>query len=351
MYPFSSDQGYPKNRWYIAAFSAELSDKPIQRTLLETPVALYRNSKGRAIAMYGICPHRYYPLGLGTIEGDALVCPYHGFTFGDDGRCVRIPSQRTGAGFTQPTYPLVERGTFIWIWMGDPAKADEDRIPDYQKFGLDQPGWVVSGHDYIELKGRSQLLIDNVLDLTHLPHVHHHVAGGESLLKSAQKIEESSDVVRLTQVMSMSWAPYFSLLWGEQSRFDGTREIYSLSEFFGPELVSISGPIARPIENRNTPPENGIGEVYFIHGITPETKKTSHYFSIQTRNFRVDDEKFGKELGELDLVIRNQDKAVIDEVEKWVDYGSARQRELAVKTDRMSLKIRDIIERMIEAEQ
>ncbi|MCB9954856.1 MAG: Rieske 2Fe-2S domain-containing protein [Caulobacterales bacterium] len=351
MYPFPADYCFPHNRWYIAAFSSELSDKPIQRTILETPVAIYRNSSGRAIAMYGICPHRYFPLGLGKIDGDALVCPYHGFAFGDDGKCVRIPSQQTGAGYYQPTYPLVERGTLIWIWMGNPEKADENQIPDYRKFGLDQPGWAVSGHDYIQLKARPQLLVDNVFDLTHLPHVHNQVAGGDSLLNSDQEIEELSDLVRLTQVMRMPWNPYFSMLWGEESRFEEIRNVYAVSEFFGPELVSISGPIARPIENRNMPPEGGIGEVYFIHGITPETKTTTHYFSIQTRNFRVGDDEFGNYLGASDLVIRNQDKTVLDELEKWVDYGSSRQNELAVKTDRMSLKVRGVIQRLIDAER
>lgn len=141
MYPFRTAQAYPRNRWYIAAFSSEISTQPIQRTLLEVPVALYRTEgEGKVVAMYGLCPHRYYPLAMGKVEGDAIVCGYHGFTFAESGKCVRIPSQGTGAGFVQPTYPVEERGTFIWIWMGDAELADPAMIPPYEDFGLDQPG-------------------------------------------------------------------------------------------------------------------------------------------------------------------------------------------------------------------
>ena len=116
MYPFSTLKPYPRNRWYVAAFAREVTQQPIQRTLLDTPVALYRTDAGTAVAMYGLCPHRYYPLAHGKVVGDALVCAYHGFAFAQTGKCIRIPSQNSGAGFSQPTYPLEERGSLIWIW-------------------------------------------------------------------------------------------------------------------------------------------------------------------------------------------------------------------------------------------
>ena len=55
MCPFRTAQAYPRNRWYIAAFSSEISTQPIQRTLLEVPVALYRTEgEGKVVAMYGL---------------------------------------------------------------------------------------------------------------------------------------------------------------------------------------------------------------------------------------------------------------------------------------------------------
>ena len=82
-YPLGTEQPFPKNRWYIAAFARDLKDKPMQRLILDTPVALYRTREGKAVAMYGLCPHRYFPLGEGKVDGDALVCGYHGFACSD----------------------------------------------------------------------------------------------------------------------------------------------------------------------------------------------------------------------------------------------------------------------------
>ena len=85
---------------------AEIGREPIERTILGKPVVLYRTLSGSPVAMYGICPHRYYPLALGKLDGDAIVCGYHGFTFDADGKCIRIPAQDTGAAFCQPVYRI-----------------------------------------------------------------------------------------------------------------------------------------------------------------------------------------------------------------------------------------------------
>ena len=349
-YPLGTAQPFPKNRWYIAAFSHELTAEPMQRLLLDTPVALYRTSEGRAVAMYGLCPHRYFPLGQGKVDGDALVCGYHGFAFASSGKCVRIPSQGTGAGFTQPTYPLEEKGYLLWIWMGDPALADPALIPPYEDFGLDQPGWATSGHDYFELQGRAQLLIDNLMDLTHLPHVHHHIPGGEVFLQAAGSTAERERSFRLDLELAGPWTPFHAFLWGEENRFEGEAAFLQITDFYGPELVRTSGPLVRSIAG-GVPIPAGVGETYFLHGVTPRTKDTTHYFCFQTRNYRVDDAEFGRQLGELDKVVRQQDCAAIAAIEPWVDQGSAVQRELLAKTDRPGAVVRKKVQDMIRAEE
>lgn len=348
MYPFGTPEAYPRNRWYIAAFSDEISSKPIERMLLGVPVALYRTEAGQAVAMYGLCPHRYYPLARGTVEGDAIVCGYHGFTFASSGKCIRIPAQGTGAGFTQPTYPLEERGLLTWIWMGDAALADPALIPPYEDFGLDQPGWATSGRELLALKARSQLLIDNLMDLTHLPHVHHHIPGGDVFLRSRQAIEERPASLRLRQELNSPWSPFYSFLWGDADRFEGDHEAHSVTDFYGPELVRTSGPLFTSLHGKKVPPS--IGEVYFLHGVTPETAHSTHYFCFQTRNFRLDDEAFGLALGGLDRVIRDQDVEAIQAVERWVEVGAHKQKELLARTDRTGVLVRERIKAMILAE-
>ena len=92
MYPFTFNTGIVKNRWYMAAFSTKITREPMERTLLGQPV-LYRKEEGSPIAMYSLCPHRYFPLARGKVEGDALVCGYRGIAFDADG--IRINTARS----------------------------------------------------------------------------------------------------------------------------------------------------------------------------------------------------------------------------------------------------------------
>lgn len=349
MYPFGGNQTYPRNRWYIAGFSHEISQTPIERRLLDTPVALYRTGDGRAVAMYGLCPHRYFPLALGKVEGDALVCGYHGFTFASSGKCVRIPSQNAGAGFVQPTYPLEERGFLVWIWMGDRALADPALIPPYADFGLDQPGWVTSGGERLELRARCQLLIDNLMDLTHLPFIHHQIPGGADLLRSQDRFSERDRSLRLTQVMKHAWSPWHTALYGDENKVEGDVVSHGVTDFYGPELIRTSGPMA--LRSADDADAGYLGEVYFLHGITPETATSTHYWSFQTRNVRTDDEGFSKELSEVDGFVRSQDVIAIEAVEARVDQAAAVQRELLARTDRAAMMVRDRIRAMIAAEE
>lgn len=350
MYPFGLPSLMVRNRWYIAAFSSEISQNPMERTLLGKPVALYRTEDGAAVAMYGICPHRYYPLAKGKVRGDALVCGYHGFAFAADGKCVDVPSQDTGAGFCQPTYPLVERGTLCWIWMGDKDKADPALIPPYEDFGLDQPGWRASSFNYFLVGGRAQLLIDNLLDLTHLPYVHYHIPGGESMARTEMREEAREASYRLVRRSKTPWTPFFDQLFGPEHRYEGWADFESITDFYGPELVRTNLPLLRRVDGMDeVPPE--LGELHLLHGITPETETSTHYFGISTRNFRLDSEELDQFELESDVHIRGQDKAAIEAVEERLDRSAEVQRELLVKSDIPAAKVRKMIKDMLETEQ
>lgn len=349
MYPFTGDRSIVRNRWYIAAFSGEITRAPIERTLLGKPVALYRTEAGKPVAMHGLCPHRYYPLALGRVEGDALVCGYHGFTFAADGKCIRIPSQGTGSGFCQPTYPIEERGALCWIWMGDPDKCDPDLIPPYADFGLDQPGWRASSFTYFRLGGRYQLLVDNLMDLTHLPFVHHHITGGDAMSRMEMTDETRTISYRLRRFGKVPWSPFFDMLWGAAHRYDGLADFESLTDFYGPELIRTGMPILLSINgNAAIPP--ALGTLHILHGITPETEHSTHYFGFATRNFRLDDEGLDAFQHESDRAIRQQDVNAIEAVEARLEWGAAIQRELLVKSDLPAVKVRQRTQALLDAE-
>jgi vanillate O-demethylase monooxygenase subunit len=349
VYPFQGNRSIVRNRWYIAAFGHEISRDPMERTLLGTPVALYRKEDGAPIAMYGLCPHRYYPLALGKLRGDALVCGYHGFTFEADGKCAEIPSQGTGAGYCQPVYRLEERGPLVWIWMGDPERADADMIPPYDDFGLNQPGWHTSSFNYFHLRGRHQLLVDNLMDLTHLQFVHHHIPGGDAMTRTAMEEQETNRSLRLLRKGKVPWTPFHDRIWGPESRYEGLASFVSVTDFYGPEFIRTCLPIFTEVPGHDAvPPE--LGALHILHGMTPETERSTHYFGFSTRNFRVGDPQLDEFQLQSDIRIRQQDVDAISAVEERVDTGATIIRELLAKADAPAVKVRRRIQAMLDAE-
>lgn len=121
----------------------------LPRTLADENVVMYRASTGKVVALADICPHRLVPLSLGKLAGDVVQCGYHGLCFDHTGQCVKVPGQeRIPAAAKVRAYPVVERYDFVWIWLGDPALADEAKVPNF--FWMTDPAWAISeGYHHI----------------------------------------------------------------------------------------------------------------------------------------------------------------------------------------------------------
>ena len=168
-----------RNCWYVAAWDIEVpQDGLFQRTLLNEPVLLYRDTRGQVVALENRCCHRSAPLHMGRKEGDCVRCMYHGLKFDPSGACVEIPGQAQIPPKTcVKRYPVVERNRLVWIWMGDPANANPDDIVDY--FWHDSADWRMKP-GYIHYQANYKLIIDNLLDFTHLAWVHPTTLGTDS---------------------------------------------------------------------------------------------------------------------------------------------------------------------------
>lgn len=162
---------YVRNAWYVAGFEMDLEPgKPFATSLLDEPIVLFRTSDGRVVALEDRCVHRLAPLSLGRCEGDRLRCMYHGLLFDADGKCVEIPGQEMiPAKARVRTYPVVAKHSWIWVWMGDPARADPALVPP--AIGYDDPAWVV-GHGHLDYAADARLIADNLLDFSHVTFVH-----------------------------------------------------------------------------------------------------------------------------------------------------------------------------------
>ena len=120
------------NAWYVAAWSKDITSKPLGRTLLNEPIVLYRTSAGAVAALEDRCCHRGMPLSCGQVFGNNIRCEYHGMVFDGAGKCVEIPGQSIiPQSATVRSFPVEERDDLVWIWMGDKALADPEKIVRY----------------------------------------------------------------------------------------------------------------------------------------------------------------------------------------------------------------------------
>lgn len=356
MYPFRDDNVYVRNCWYVAALGSEVTREPFERTICDDPIAFYRTLAGEPVAMYGLCPHRYYPLALGRLVGDAIECGYHGFTFDGSGKCVRVPAQQDkGTGFTQRTFPVAEHGPWIWIWPGDPALADRALLPDlsligYHADGTQIDGWASHAERNKPFAARSQLLIDNLMDLTHFAFLHASLMESKDLVSVPARIapfaRDGFEVVR--HIKDAKWDGYCEYVFGSEHRYD-TADYLNRTAFFSPALImtwayeftSVNGSIDIP---------HGLGLIRYGHAITPETRHSGHYFNANGHNVRTNDTDFRSAHNQITSDLVDQDVAAVNAMEPRIDRGALIQRELLVRSDAAAVRIRDHIQMLIDRE-
>ncbi len=274
-----------RNCWYIAAWSEEVSDRPFARTILEEPVVLYRKRDGGVAALEDRCAHRALPLSLGTVVGDDLQCSYHGLTYDCTGACVRVPGQSAiPPGAAVRSYPVTERWRWIWIWTGDPALADPALVPDFH--WLDSPGWVApTGMFHLEADYRR--LVDNLLDFSHVQFVHRRTIGTDAVTTARSKVRRDGDAVEVTRWNLDSPPPP---LFANAGGFNGNVDRWMNCRFTPPSSVVFDIGCAEAGTGATEGDRSRGIEIRSLHGITPETETTAHYFWGYARNFRLDDE-------------------------------------------------------------
>ena len=159
--------------WYAVEHSQTLAQQPISLRLLNRRYVLFRDSGGQPHALVDRCAHRGASLGSGWVEGDCLRCPYHGWSYDSQGRCVRIPADPAGtpipARARMQSLPIVERHGFLWIFPGDPTRADPTLIPDFPEYG--QAGWRTVQGEY-RWDANFSRVVEAGLDTSHAPFVH-----------------------------------------------------------------------------------------------------------------------------------------------------------------------------------
>jgi phenylpropionate dioxygenase-like ring-hydroxylating dioxygenase large terminal subunit len=162
---------YTRNDWYVACTESDLTDRgPVAACILNERLAIWR-SGDRIVALEDRCVHRAAALSLGRCEGANLRCLYHGLLFDPAGKVVEIPGQELIPPQARVrAYPVTTRYGWVWVWMGEPAKADPSLVPDlFPGVSLDD---FVTGRGVLDFQAQASLISDNLLDFSHLPYVH-----------------------------------------------------------------------------------------------------------------------------------------------------------------------------------
>ncbi|HEY3918002.1 MAG TPA: aromatic ring-hydroxylating dioxygenase subunit alpha [Stellaceae bacterium] len=301
-----------RNCWYIAAYSREVGETPLARTLLGEPVMLYRSEQGEAIALEDRCCHRNLPLSMGQREGDDIRCGYHGLKFDRQGQCVEIPGQKEiPPGAKVKNYPAIEKWNFVWLWMGNPALRDDNLLPHWQC--IDDPSLTTTmgnGGQALPMKCNWELNNDNLLDLMHVVYVHTDTLGGAGLDRNPVTTERG-----LTSVRMLRWSPHVEPppMLAKLSGFNGKdtdRWQSTLCEI--PTHCTIdagfgaAGTIARDGDWSKGP------RLLALITATPETETTSFMFYAQCRNFAHGDEALSQGFIKQIRAVFDQDIAVME---------------------------------------
>ncbi len=154
--------------WYVACTSRELRLKPLARTVLGLPLVLFRSTDGPT-ALLDRCPHRNVPLSAGAVREGTLECAYHGWRFGNGGRCVAIPALCEPPGHRgrdAEAFPVIERDGLVWVY-GD-AQAPPTTEPPSLGCG---PGYATV-RAQMTFEGSLHAVAENTLDVPHTAFLH-----------------------------------------------------------------------------------------------------------------------------------------------------------------------------------
>ena len=333
--------------WYVAAWDREVTrDKPLGRTLLNEALVFYRQVDGTPVALEDRCCHRHAPLSRGVIVGDELRCGYHGLKFDARGVCVDIPGQeRIPPEARIRSYPVVERWNCIWVWMGDPAKADPALIPDW--WWSTHPDWASTRPDPFHMRCHYQLINDNVLDVTHLAYVHAGSIGNSAINEFPMRTEREGGKVRMTRWILDRPAPPLYQTFGQ---FKGNVDRWQIVEHLPPCFsVNFAGCADA---GTGAPQGDKSGhriDLMALSAPTPETHNTTHYFFCFVRSFNLDDPATEKMFAENFVEVFREDVVVIEAQQRRME-SMPNAPQISIAVDAAPLAARRLLDEMLGRE-
>jgi vanillate O-demethylase monooxygenase subunit len=338
---------FARNRWYVAAYGNEITRKLLPRTILGEALVFYRTQAGQVIALSDHCVHRRFPLSESHLDGDNVVCGYHGFTYDPSGTCVAVPGQRRIPRTARvPAYPVVEQDSFVWVWIGDKDKADPADIP--RAPWLDHPEWT-SVYGMEPLNAPYGLLVDNLLDLSHETYLHGGYIGTPEVADTPirTEVDDEQQIIYVSRHMDdAACPPFYAKSTGITGRIVRWQDI----EYHPPCLYLLHSRVAPvgvlPDADGSDP---GGFHVEVVYAITPETENSTHDFWAVARDFARDDEGVSDFLRESNRTVVLQDVVALNKLAEVLAAERDGYQELSINIDTGGLAARRLIAAQIAA--
>jgi vanillate O-demethylase monooxygenase subunit len=342
-----------RNTWYAAMWSANLKPEQLeQRIVLGEPILFYRSSQGVPVALFDRCPHRFAPLSMGKLcGGDRVQCAYHGLEFDASGRCVRNPNAegRIPPAARVKSYPVVERHSMLWIWMGE-AKPDAVTIPDFSVLDCSSPH-LVTPRRCLKVAANYELVTYNILDISHTSTLHAGILGNEDSHTFDIKAERHGNTLMLYRTMrNVRPMRVNHLMLGKDiERVDQ----WAHMRWDAPACILNDAGVC--------PPGGDIADgtgLFGLHFLTPETRSSTHYhFCAVMRNPvpRSSDEEacIRAEMDELRrIAFDEQDKRMLEAQQQMIDLagGMAAVHAVPLSTDAATMRFKGILDELIAKE-
>ncbi len=336
---------FVRNTWYVAGYGADLTSTPLARRICGTSIVLFRTASGAPVALADRCGHRGMALSQGECFDEFIRCPYHGLEFDARGACTRVPGQdRIPALLDVPSYPLVEKDKLVWIWLGDPAAADPSAIVSYPYHG--DPAWSFRPSS-IEVAANAQLVVDNLLDLSHLQYVHRRTIGGnaDEEARAELKVQRKGNAVYVRRWLRDVSPPKLFATWmGYGGNIDRWQEFE-----FRPGILQFLSGAAEAGTGALEGSREGAMHVRHFHGVTPSTETSTLYFYSMAHNFRITDEALCDQMFAAMRATFAEDKAVLEIQQSRLLEDPTRPL-MAIRNDTAIVHARKIMSELLSAE-
>jgi vanillate O-demethylase monooxygenase subunit len=337
-----------RNTWYVAAWDSEITQHAlVQRTLLGESVLFFRDDAGTVQAIANRCPHRFAPLHMGKRVANGVQCPYHGLQFNGSGKCMGNPhgDGKIPAAAGVKRYPVIEKFSTIWIWMGD-AAADPALIPD---FSCMDPEYFYVGQRYLLARANYVLETDNIMDLSHIQYLHPATLGSSAVAQAITSVTQDGDTVFSFRQTSAEIMPDY---------------------LYAAMGIPHGRPVDRWIDVRWNAPANMLLDAGAVatgqhrregksfplpHLFTPETESTTHYWFAFCMPKSMGE--FGKQMAEdqvqgLSVPFTNEDLPVLEAQQQMMgkaDFWSLKP--LLLPSDAGAIRARRVLDGLIAKEQ